>query len=195
MAFPWVAAAIFAGTAVQAIGSVKAGKAQKAQADQEAQQLERERALTKIQATQSMTAMAQDYAMATSANEAFFGGILGRDVSDRSLRAFSKKQEEIYSTDVKRLASDSNMRARTLTLSAAATRQSGRNALSASYFNAMSQVAGGIYQYGQVGGDVPMNSQNKKLSLSSIAGGGDTSPLNSGTRTSSGYRKYLVRSS
>ena len=190
-----VSAAILIGTGIQAVGSVKAGKAQKAQAEQEAKQLERERALTRIQATQSMTAMAQDYAMATSANDAFFAGVLGRDVSDRSLRAFKQRQEEIYSTDVKRLASDTNMRAKILTLSAAATRQSGRNALSASYFNAMGQVAGGIYQYGQVGGDVPQDSQNRKLSLSFTAGGGDTAPLNSDTRTSSGYRRYLVRSS
>jgi hypothetical protein len=30
--------------------------------------------------------------------------------------------------------------------------------------------------------------------LSFTAGGGDTAPLNSNTRTSSGYRRYLVRS-
>ena len=190
----YVAAAIVIGTGVNMYGNIQEGKAKKAEAYDAARQLERERELTKIQATQSMTAMAQDYAMATSANEAFFAGVLGRDVSDRSLRAFKQRQEEIYSTDVKRLASDTNMRAKILTLSAAATRQSGKNALSASYFNAMGQVAGGIYQYGQVGGDVPQDSQNRKLSLSFTAGGGDTAPLNSNTRTSSGYRRYLVRS-
>jgi len=190
----FVSAAIVVGTGLSAYGSIRAGKANKAAAYANAAQMERERELTRIQATQNMTAMAQDYAMATSANEAFFAGVLGRDVSDRSLRAFMEQQEETYSTDISRLASDTNMRAKTLTLSAAATRKAGRNALSASYFNAMRQVAGGIYQYGQVGGDVPQNSQNRKLSLSFTAGGGDTAPLNSNTRTSSGYRRYLARS-
>ena len=190
----YVAAAIAIGTGVNMYGNIQEGKVKKAEAYDAARQLERERELTKIQATQSMTAMAQDYSMATSANEAFFAGVLGRDVSDRSLRAFSARQEQIYSTDVKRLASDTNMRAKTLTDQASSMYKAGRNAQKASYVKATQSFMEGIYSYQGVGGAVPMNSQNKKLSLSSIAGGGDTSPLNSGTRTSSGYRKYLVRS-
>ena len=183
-----VSAAILIGTGIQAVGSIKAGKAQKAQAEQEAKQLERERALTRIQATQSMTAMAQDYAMATSANDAFFAGVLGRDVSDRSLRAFKQRQEEIYSTDVKRLASDTNMRAKTLTDQASSMYRSGKNAQKASYIKATQSFMQGIYSYqGVGGGNVPMDS-------------GSMNPIKAGQGSSAGsyqgktgYTKYLVR--
>ena len=74
----YVAAAIVIGTGVNMYGNIQEGKAKKAEAYDAARQLERERELTKIQATQSMTAMAQDYSMATSANDAFFAGVLGR---------------------------------------------------------------------------------------------------------------------
>ena len=109
--------------------------------------------------------MAQDYAMSVSANDAFFA-FTGRDVSDRSVRAFMERQEEIYSTDISRLASDTNMRAQSVAAMAGAERQRGRNALTAGYLGAAQSIAGGIYQAGTTAapttktgsGSVPMNS-------------------------------------
>jgi len=189
----YVAAAIVIGTGVNMYGNIQEGKAKKAEAYDAARQLERERELTKVQATQSMTAMAQDYAMATSANEAFFAGVLGRDVSDRSLRAFKQRQEEIYSTDVKRLASDTNMRAKTLTDQASSMYRSGKNAQKASYIKATQSFMQGIYSYqGVGGGNVPMDSG----SMNPIkAGQVDRRSSASSYQGKTGYTKYLVRSS
>ncbi len=141
--------AIFGSTAVSAYGSVKAGKAEKQQAQFNAAQMERDMELGRIEATQNATAMAQDYAMSVSANDAFFA-FTGRDVSDRSVRAFMERQEEIYSTDISRLASDTNMRAQSVAAMAGAERQRGRNALTAGYLGAAQSIAGGIYQAGTV---------------------------------------------
>ena len=141
--------AIFASTAISSYSSVKAGKADKAAAFANAQQMERDMELGRIEATQNATAMAQDYAMSVSANDAFFA-FTGRDVSDRSVRAFMERQDEIYSTDISRLASDTNMRAQSVAAMAGAERQRGRNALTAGYLGAAKSIAGGIYDAGTV---------------------------------------------
>ena len=144
--------------------------------------------------------MAQDYAMSVSANDAFFA-FTGRDVSDRSVRAFMERQEEIYSTDISRLASDTNMRAQSVAAMAGAERQRGRNALTAGYLGAAQSIAGGIYQAGTVktGVDVsggpttksgmtqPKYTQNRALTPT-----GKTPRTLTGNRSYSGnYKGYL----
>lgn len=141
----YVAAAIVTSTAISAYSSAKAGKEAKKEAQFNAAQMERDMELGRIEATQNATAMSQDYAMSVSANDAFFA-FTGRDVSDRSVRAFMERQEEIYSTDISRLASDTNMRAQSVAAMAGAERQRGRNALTAGYLGAAESIAGGIYQ-------------------------------------------------
>ena len=156
----FVTAAIVVGTGLSAYSSIQAGKAAKKEAQFNAAQMERDMELGRIEATQNATAMAQDYAMSVSANDAFFA-FTGRDVSDRSVRAFMERQEEIYSTDISRLASDTNMRAQSVAAMAGAERQRGRNALTAGYLGAAQSIAGGIYQGSTVktgSGSVPMNS-------------------------------------
>jgi len=72
-----------------------------------------------------------------------------------------ERQEEIYSTDISRLASDTNMRAQSVAAMAGAERQRGRNALTAGYLGAAQSIAGGIYQGSTVktgSGSVPINS-------------------------------------
>jgi len=141
----FVTAAIVIGTGISAYSSVRAGKAAKQEAQFNAAQMERDMELGRIEATQNATAMAQDYAQSVSANDAFFA-FAGRDVTDRSVRAFMERQEEIYSTDIARLASDTNMRAQSVAAMAGAERQRGRNALTAGYLGAAQSIAGGIYQ-------------------------------------------------
>ena len=143
----FVTAAIVIGTGISAYSSIQSGKAAKKEAQFNAAQMERDMELGRIEATQNATAMAQDYAMSVSANDAFFA-FTGRDVSDRSVRAFMERQEEIYSTDISRLASDTNMRAQSVAAMAGAERQRGRNALTAGYLGAAQSIAGGIYQAG-----------------------------------------------
>ena len=186
----FVTAAIVVGTGLSAYSSIQAGKAAKKEAQFNAAQMERDMELGRIEATQNATAMAQDYAMSVSANDAFFA-FTGRDVSDRSVRAFMERQEEIYSTDISRLASDTNMRAQSVAAMAGAERQRGRNALTAGYLGAAQSIAGGIYQAGTTKTGVPMDSQSSQLTLSKPAGSGVKGSLNSTTRTSSGYRRYL----
>jgi len=141
----FVTAAIVIGTGISAYSSVRAGKEAKKEAQFNAAQMERDMELGRIEATQNATAMAQDYAQSVSANDAFFA-FAGRDVTDRSVRAFMERQEEIYSTDIARLASDTNMRAQSVAAMAGAERQRGRNALTAGYLGAAESIAGGIYQ-------------------------------------------------
>jgi len=189
----FVAAAIVVGTGISAYSSIKAGKAAKKEANFNAAQMERDMELGRIEATQNATAMAQDYAQSVSANDAFFA-FAGRDVTDRSVRAFMERQEEIYSTDIARLASDTNMRAQSVAAMAGAERQRGRNALTAGYLGAAQSIAGGIYQAGTTKTGVPMDSHSRQLTLSKPAGSGVKGSLNSTTRTSSGYRRYLRNS-
>jgi len=146
----FVTAAIVIGTGISAYSSVRAGKAAKQEAQFNAAQMERDMELGRIEATQNATAMAQDYAMSVSANDAFFA-FAGRDVTDRSVRAFMERQEEIYSTDIARLASDTNMRAQSVAAMAGAERQRGRNALTAGYLGAAQSIAEGGYRAAKIG--------------------------------------------
>ena len=127
-------------------GSIKSGQSQKKAAEANAQQMERDMELGKIEAAQNALAMSQDYAQSVSSNEAFFA-FSGRDVSDRSVRAFMERQEEIYSTDISRLASDIEMRAQSAAAMAGAERKRGRNALTAGYLGAGRSFGEGIYDY------------------------------------------------
>ena len=128
------------------VGSYKSGQSQKKEAEANAQQMERDMELGKIEAAQNALAMSQDYAQSVSSNEAFFA-FSGRDVSDRSVRAFMQRQEEIYSTDISRLASDTEMRAKSAAAMAGAERKRGRNALTAGYLGAGQRFSQGIYDY------------------------------------------------
>jgi hypothetical protein len=146
----FVTAAIVIGTGISAYSSVRAGKEAKKEAQFNAAQMERDMELGRIEATQNATAMAQDYAQSVSANDAFFA-FAGRDVTDRSVRAFMERQEEIYSTDISRLASDTNMRAQSVAAMAGAERQRGRNALTAGYLGAAQSIAEGGYRAAKIG--------------------------------------------
>ena len=128
------------------VGSYKSGQSQKKEAEANAQQMERDMELGKIEAAQNALAMSQDYAQSVSSNEAFFA-FSGRDVSDRSVRAFMQRQEEIYSTDISRLASDTEMRAKSAAAMVGAERKRGRNALTAGYLGAGQRFSQGIYDY------------------------------------------------
>ena len=128
------------------VGSIKSGQSQKKAAEANAQQMERDMELGKIEAAQNALAMSQDYAQSVSSNEAFFA-FSGRDVSDRSVRAFMQRQEEIYSTDISRLASDTEMRAKSAAAMVGAERKRGRNALTAGYLGAGQRFSQGIYDY------------------------------------------------
>jgi hypothetical protein len=131
---------------LSAYSSVRSGKAQKSAAEANAQQMERDMELGKIEAAQNALAMSQDYAQSVSSNEAFFA-FSGRDVSDRSVRAFMQRQEEIYSTDISRLASDTEMRAKSAAAMAGSERKRGRSALTAGYLGAGQSFGEGIYKY------------------------------------------------
>jgi hypothetical protein len=131
---------------LSAYSSVRSGKAQKSAAEANAQQMERDMELARVEAAQNALARTQDYAQSVSSNEAFFA-FSGRDVSDRSVRAFMQRQEEIYSTDISRLASGTEMRAKSASARAGAERKRGRNALTAGYLGAGRSFGEGIYDY------------------------------------------------
>ena len=128
------------------VGSIKSGQSQKKAAEANAQQMERDMELARVEAAQNALARTQDYAQSVSSNEAFFA-FSGRDVSDRSVRAFMQRQEEIYSTDISRLASGTEMRAKSASARAGAERKRGRSALTAGYLGAGQSFGEGIYKY------------------------------------------------
>ena len=109
-------------------------------------QMERDMELARVEAAQNALARTQDYAQSVSSNYAFFA-FSGRDVSDRSVRAFMQRQEEIYSTDISRLASDTEARTKSAAAMVGAERKRGRNALTAGYLGAGQQFSQGIYDY------------------------------------------------
>ena len=132
---------------ISAIGQIAAGDAEKKAADLNAFQIKTDKVLNKAQALQVSRARQDEYDLATAANiGAFYAA--GRDVgSDRSVQAFLERQEEIVGQDLGRIARQENTQAMKAELASMAEKRRGRNAYTASLFNAAGTMAQGIYEY------------------------------------------------
>jgi len=109
-----------------AFQQVEAGKAAQRASILNAFSMETDTQLDRVQASQQMNAIKQQYDDATSSNIATFAAA-GRDIgSDRSVKAFLDKQKEIVATDVKRLGDQSQLRLLRGKQESAAERTSGR---------------------------------------------------------------------
>ena len=93
---------------------------------------------------QQARARKEEYDLATSANVAAFSAA-GRD--DRSVQAFFEKQEELVGQDLGRIARQQSIESMKSEMAAMAEKRRGRNAYTASLFNAAGTIGQGIYQY------------------------------------------------
>ena len=142
----WLVTAIVASTVVNVASSIKQGKDAKDQANREADQMERDRRLTAVESKQRNNDRVTEYQDARSTNDAIFA-FLGRDTTDQSVKAFLAKQQEVAFEDVSRSGLQSRMEQAKLASQANDRRIAGKNAQTASYYEAASSIAGGLYKY------------------------------------------------
>ena len=146
----WLVTAVVASTVVNVASSIKQGKDAKDQANREADQMERDRRLTAVESKQRNNDRMTEYQDARSTNDAFFA-FLGRDATDQSVKAFLAKQQEVAFEDVSRSGLQSRMEQAKLASQANDRRIAGKNAQTASYYEAASSIAGGLYKYKTIG--------------------------------------------
>lgn len=134
-------------SAVSAAGSIYGGIAAKKSSELNAYQMETDKKFNQAQAMQAAQARREEYDLATASNIASFAAA-GRDIAqDRSVEAFLKRQEEILGKDVGRIQNQTNWEDVKSDMAAMAERRRGRNALTASLFQAAGTVGQGIYNY------------------------------------------------
>jgi len=141
----WLVVAI-ASTTINVASSLKRGKEAKDQANREAAQMDRDRRLTVVESEQRNNDRMTEYQDARSTNDAFFA-FLGRDTTDQSVKAFLGKQQEVAFEDVATSGLQSRMEQAKLASQANDRRISGKNAETASYYDAASSITGGLYKY------------------------------------------------
>ncbi len=130
---------------IGAVGQIAAGQAAKQAADLNAFNIKTDKVLNEVQAIQRARARKEEYDLATSANIAAFYAA-GRDVgSDKSVQAFLERQQELVGDDLGRIARQKSMDAMKAEMAAMAEKRRGRNAYTASLFNAAGTIAQGVY--------------------------------------------------
>ena len=132
---------------IGAVGQIAAGRAQQQASQLNAFNIKTDKQLNEVQAMQQARARKEEYDLATSANVAAFSAA-GRDVgADRSVQAFFEKQEELVGQDLGRIARQQSIESMKSEMAAMAEKRRGRNAYTASLFNAAGTIGQGIYQY------------------------------------------------
>lgn len=133
-------------TAVSAFSSIQAGRAAAGSAAQQAEQMEIDREMQAVQAQQQSIARVEQYEADMAMNDAIFA-MAGRDVSDRSIKAFQRAEAKTVQKDITRGFAQSEMdQGRTL-MQAAAERARGKAAMKAGLLQAVGTTAEGISDY------------------------------------------------
>ena len=102
--------------------------------------------MQKAEAGERANLRLRDFDSAQASNRAF-AAFIGRDPSDRSMKAFMDRQEEIAYQDVEAIESQALIEASQTRRLAAMEGVRGRNAIVQSYFNAGSAITTGLYRY------------------------------------------------
>ena len=134
------------GTGLNIFGSISAGRAAKREAEFNRQQLKFKSKLQKIEAQEKANLRLRDFDSAQASNLAF-AAFIGRDPSDRSMKAFMDRQKQIAYEDASALESGALIAASQTRRMAAMEGVRGRNAIVQSYFNAGSAITTGLYRY------------------------------------------------
>lgn len=138
--------AMLASSAVGAAGQLAAGQAQRRAADLNAFNIETDRVRSQAEALQRHNDRLEQYRSNLSANIASFSAA-GRDISDRSVKAFLEKQKQIAADDTKRSDFMGFAEAARLRQEATATRIEGRAQQQAATIGAFTTLASGLSDY------------------------------------------------
>jgi|TARA_E500000318_G_scaffold1125_2_gene1461 hypothetical protein len=139
------------GTAISAYSTIQGGRAARADANRQAALYEREKQLNKLETLQRHNDRLNQYDAALATNTAWFS-FLGRDASDRSVRAFLDKQKEVAYTDITRSELQGFIEGERLGMQADLVRTRGRNQQRASQLSALSSITSGLFRYQQIKG-------------------------------------------
>ena len=133
-------------TAISAVSSIQAGRAAAGSAEQQAEQMEIDRQMQAVQAQQQSLARVEQYEADMSMNNAIFA-MAGRDVSDRSIKAFQRAEAKTVQKDITRGFAQSEMEQGRTLMQAAAERARGKSAMRAGLLKAAGTTAEGISDY------------------------------------------------
>ena len=136
-------------SALSAYSTIQSGKAAQQAANAEAMQFEQERKQNEIIAMQRHVDRLNQYDAARANNLAWFS-FAGRDVTDRSVKAFMDKQREVAFTDVNRSDAQGYADSSQLAMQANVTRMRGAMARRSANIQALTTIASGLYQYNTV---------------------------------------------
>lgn len=135
------------GTGLSVVSALQSGRAARNQAAFEQQQLAFKAKQDEIVSLERINIRNAQFAANESVNRsAFFSG-LGRDPSDRSVKAFLAKQKDMASKDVGTIESQTFIEASQTRLASAAAGARGRAAYYSSLLGAGSAVASGLFRY------------------------------------------------
>ena len=130
-------------TAISAYSSIQAGRAAAGSAEQQAEQMEIDRQMQAVQAQQQSLARVEQYESDMAMNDAIFA-MAGRDVSDRSIKAFQRAEAKTVQKDITRGFAQSEMEQGRTRMQAAAERARGKAAMRAGLLQAVGTTAQGI---------------------------------------------------
>ena len=133
-------------TAISAYSSIQAGRAAAGSAEQQAEQMEIDRQMQAVQAQQQSLARVEQYESDMAMNDAIFA-MAGRDVSDRSIKAFQRAEAKTVQKDITRGFAQSEMEQGRTLMQAAAERARGKAAMKAGLLQAVGTTAEGISDY------------------------------------------------
>ena len=122
--------------AIGALSSIQAGRAAAGSAEQQAEQMEIDRQMQAVQAQQQSLARVEQYESDMAMNDAIFA-MAGRDVSDRSIKAFQRAEAKTIQKDITRGFAQSEMEQGRTRMQAAAERARGKSAMRAGLLQAV----------------------------------------------------------
>ena len=122
----------------------RAAKQARLEAEQQAQDLETKQKENRVIAAEQHNDLVKDSVRINAANLATFG-FAGRDVTDRSVKAFLDGYSQDVKTDLNRLDSSAIIRSSRFVTLAERTRQSGKAKSSSIILGAISSFAGNLY--------------------------------------------------
>ena len=138
------------GSFLSASSAIREGKERRRQYEQEAKEFELEKTQTEIQGLEAHNMRLAQLDEASDMNSAMFGQLNRDESSDRSIRAFKKKQQDIATKDVKTSDTKYHFASLKLTRAADESRRKGIAAESAARAKAMSTLFSGLNNYSKV---------------------------------------------
>jgi hypothetical protein len=135
------------GTGLSVMSSLQQGQAAKRQARYQEQQYRIQMEQEKLATLQRTNDRNEELLANEKINRAFLFSKLGRDPSDRSVKAFLEKQRTLASQDVDRLQSQHMQTMGNLQMSIGLARSTAKNAMTGALLGASGAVASGLFRY------------------------------------------------